>query len=120
MNSHTRSPRILALLLMALALSACAESAPRTPRAVIAHALADGELRAVLIERGAADDEFVHQVLERFSLAQGGAERLSGILAAHFEHHPATAAAVLRKLVSVAAIRTQIVKVLEAQPTDTR
>ncbi|GJL61698.1 MAG: hypothetical protein NPIRA04_03520 [Nitrospirales bacterium] len=81
-----------------LGLMACGESAPPPQVSLIDQALVDTSLRERLIERGAADEEFVHQILEKFSLSPGGNQQLSEILAAHFEHHPETAKAVFMKM----------------------
>jgi len=81
-----------------LILTACGDSPPPPQVSLIDRALIDTALRERLIERGAADEEFVHQILEKFSLSPGGDEKLSEILAAHFEHHPETAKAVFRRL----------------------
>ncbi|MDT7040732.1 hypothetical protein [Candidatus Nitronereus thalassa] len=86
------------LFLLTLTLTACGDSAPPPQASLIDRALVDTSLREQLIERGAADEEFVHQILEKFSLSPGGDEKLSEILAAHFEHHPETGKAVLRRL----------------------
>ncbi len=81
-----------------LGLTACGDSTPPPQVSLIDQALMDTSLRERLIERGAADEEFVHQILEKFSLSPGGDEKLSEILAAHFEHHPETGKAVFRRL----------------------
>lgn len=86
------------LVLLTLTLTACGDS-PLPPQvSLIDRALVDTSLRERLIERGAADEEFVHQILEKFSLSSGGDEKLSEILAAHFEHHPETGKAVFKRL----------------------
>lgn len=81
-----------------LGLTACGDSAPPPPVSLIDRALVDTSLRERLIERGAADEEFVHQILEKFSLSQGGNKKISEILAAHFKHHPETAKAVFMRM----------------------
>lgn len=81
-----------------LGMTACGDSAPTTQASLIDRALVDTSLREQLIERGAADEEFVHQILEKFSLSPGGDEKLSEILAAHFTHHPETAKAIFMRL----------------------
>ena len=86
------------IFLLTLTLTACGASAPPPQVSLIDRALLDSSLRERLIERGAADKEFVHQILEKFSLSPGGDEKLSEILSAHFTHHPDTAKAVFRKL----------------------
>jgi len=86
------------LVLLTLTLTACGDSAPPPQVSLIDQALVDTSLRERLIERGAADEEFVHEILEKFSLSPGGDEKLSEILAAHFKHHPETGKAVFRKL----------------------
>ena len=86
------------LVLLTLMLTACGDSAPPPQVSLIDRALVDTALRERLIERGAADEEFVHEILEKFSLSPGGDEKLSEILAAHFEHHPETGKAVFRRL----------------------
>ncbi len=86
------------LVLLTVTLTACGDSAPPPQVALIDRALMDTSLRERLIERGAADEEFVHQILEKFSLSPGGDEKLSEILVAHFEHHTETGKAVFRKL----------------------
>ena len=86
------------LVLLTVTLTACGDSAPPPQVSLIDRALVDTSLRERLIERGAADEEFVHQILEKFSLSPGGDEKLSEILAAHFEHHPETGKAVFRRL----------------------
>jgi len=86
------------LVLLTVTLTACGDSAPPPQVSLIDRALVDTALRERLIERGAADEEFVHEILEKFSLSPGGDEKLSEILAAHFEHHPETGKAVFRRL----------------------
>ncbi len=81
-----------------LGLTACGDSAPPPQVSLIDRALVDTSLRERLIERGAADEELVHQILEKFSLSPGGNQKLSEILVAHFTHHPETAKAVFLKL----------------------
>ncbi|MCA9423104.1 MAG: hypothetical protein KC592_18945 [Nitrospira sp.] len=86
------------LLTSSLGLTACGKSAPPPQVSLIDRALVDTSLRERLIERGAADEEFVHQILEKFSLSPGGNQQLAEILAAHFTHHPETAKAVFMRL----------------------
>lgn len=86
------------MVFLTIVMTACGVSAPRPQVSLIDRALVDPSLREELIERGAADEEFVHQILERFSLRPGGNEKLSEILSAHFRHHPETAKAVFMKL----------------------
>ncbi|GJL49218.1 MAG: hypothetical protein NPIRA01_04450 [Nitrospirales bacterium] len=83
---------------LAAVLTACGDSAPSPPVSLIDRALVDTSLRERLIERGASDEEFVHQILEKFSLRPDGNQQLSEILAAHFEHHPETAKAVFMRM----------------------
>lgn len=83
---------------LTVVLTACGDSAPSTKVSLFDRALVDPSLREELIERGAADNEFVHQILEKVSLSPGGNQQLSEILAAHFEHHPETGKAVFRRL----------------------
>ena len=100
MNSRILTYRWLTgiLVLLIVTLTACGDSAPPPQVSLIDRALVDTALRERLIERGAADEEFVHEILEKFSLSPGGDEKLSEILAAHFEHHPETGKAVFRRL----------------------
>lgn len=86
------------LLTSILGLSACGDSAPPPQVSLIDRALVDTSLRERLIERGAADEEFVHQILEKFSLSPGGNHQLAEILAAHFDHHPETAKVVFMRM----------------------
>ena len=86
------------LLTSTIGLTACGNSAPPPQVFLIDRALVDTSLRERLIERGAADQEFVHQILENFSLNPGGNQQLAEILAAHFTHHPETAKAVFMRL----------------------
>jgi hypothetical protein len=83
---------------LTVVLTACGDSAPSTKVSLLDRALVDASLRAELIERGAADEEFVHQILEKVSLSPSGNQQLSKILAAHFEHHPETAKVVFKRL----------------------
>lgn len=100
MNGHIMTYMWLAgmLLTFTLGLTACGDSAPPPQVSLIDRALVDTSLRGRLIERGAADEEFVHQILEKFSLSPGGNQQLAEILAAHFTHHPETAKAVFMRL----------------------
>lgn len=89
------------------------EIRPPPQVSLIDRALVDTSLRERLIERGAADEEFVHQILEKFSLSPGGDEKLSEILAAHFEHHPETGKAVFRRLKSQEEFQNWLIEELK-------
>lgn len=55
-------------------------------------------LRMQLVERGAADTEFVHEILHQVGQTPAGNQRLAQILADHLHHHEATARAVFEEL----------------------
>lgn len=84
-------------IVIGLALSACAHTmpcdAPLTERV-----LAEKALRAQVVERGAADPEFVHEILHQLGQGPDGDRRLAQLLAEHLHHHPSTAQAVFQEL----------------------
>ena len=85
------------LLCLAVGLAACVQTVPKD-LPLVDRVLAEKTLRAQLIERGAADPEFVHEILHQFGQETEGNERLAKLLAEHLAHHPATARAVFQEL----------------------
>ncbi len=92
-----RRSAIVGLLCLAVGLSACAHTLPKD-LPLVDRVLAEKPLRAHLIERGAADPEFVHEILHQFGQETEGNERLAKLLAEHLGHHPGTAKAVFEEL----------------------
>lgn len=60
--------------------------------------LAEKALRAQLIERGAADPEFVHEILHQLGQGPEGDRRLARLLAEHLHHHPSSARALYHEV----------------------
>ena len=114
-------PRILegtwavgGLLCLALALSACAHTVPKD-LPVVDRVLAEKTLRAQLVERGAADPEFVHEILHQLGQGPQGNQRLAKLLAEHLGHHPATARAVFHELTTHQEFQAWLVERLLGQ-----
>lgn len=82
---------------LALDLSACAPTLP-SDAPLPDRLLTDKALRVQVIERGAADPEFVHEVLHQLGQGPEGNQRLARLLAEHLHHHPDTAQAVFQEL----------------------
>lgn len=83
---------------LALALSACVHPLP-SDVSLPEQVLADKTLRASLVQRGAADSEFVHEILHELGEApRGEPQRLARLVAEHLHHHPDTARAVFQEL----------------------
>lgn len=83
---------------LALALSACAHTPP-PESSLVDLILADKALRLVLVEKGVADQEFLHEILHQLGeKPQGNPQRLATLLADHLHHHPGTARAVFQEL----------------------
>lgn len=84
-------------LCLAVAFSACAHTVSKD-LPVVDRVLAEKTLRAQLVERGAADPEFVHEILHELGGGPAGDQRLAKLLAEHLDHHPATALAVFQEV----------------------
>lgn len=82
---------------LALWLSACAHAMP-TDAPVMDRVLGDKALREQLVERGAADAHFVHEILHQLGHGPEGDQKFARLLAEHLGHHPTTARAVFRAL----------------------
>ncbi len=85
------------LICFAAGLAACAHTVPKD-LPVVDRVLAEKTLRAQLVERGAADPEFVHEILHQLGQGPQGNQRLAKLLAEHLGHHPATARVVFQEL----------------------
>lgn len=82
---------------LAFGLEACAHALP-SDAPVVDRVLAEKALRVQLIERGAADLEFVHEILHQLGQGPEGDQRVAQLLAEHLGHHPSTARAVFQQL----------------------
>lgn len=82
---------------LALGLLACAHTIPvdATP---VERILADKTLREQLVQRGSADEYFVHEILHQLGQGSDGDQRFARLLAEHLSHHPTTARAVFQAL----------------------
>lgn len=85
------------LIALALGLSACAHTLP-ADAPLVDRVLAEKALQTQLIERGAADLEFVHEILHQLGQGPEGDQRVAQLLAEHLGHHPSTARAVFQQL----------------------
>ena len=85
------------LIVIGLALSACAHTMP-CDAPLPDRVLAEKALRTQVVERGAADSEFVHEILHQLGQGLEGNQRLARLLAEHLHHHPDTAQAVFQEL----------------------
>jgi hypothetical protein len=84
-------------LSLALGLSACAHTMP-CDSPVVERVLGEKALRVQVIEQGAADPEFVHEILHQLGQGAEGDLRVAHLLAEHLHHHPTAARAVLQEL----------------------
>lgn len=82
---------------LALWLSACAHTPPREAP-VVDQVLAEEALRTQLVERGAADAHFVHEILHQLGHGPEGDQKFARLLAEHLGHHPTTAHAMFQEL----------------------
>ncbi len=82
---------------MIVTLSACAHTMP-CDAPIVERVVTDKALRVQVIERGAADPEFVHEILHKLGQGAEGDQRVAHLLAEHLHHHPTTARAVLQEL----------------------
>ena len=82
---------------VALGLLACAHTMP-ADAPVVDRVLGDKTLREQLVERGAADAHFVHEILHQLGQGPAGDQKLARLLAEHLGHHPTTARAVYQEL----------------------
>jgi len=82
---------------LALWLSACAHAMPSDAPAVD-RVLGDKALREQLVERGAADAHFVHEILHQLGQGPEGDQKFARLLAEHLGHHPTTARAMYEEL----------------------
>lgn len=82
---------------LALGLSACAHTMP-SDAPVVERVLGDKALREQLVERGSADEHFVHEILHQLGQGPKGDQELARLLAEHLGHHPTTARAVFQAL----------------------
>jgi hypothetical protein len=85
------------LIALALGLSACAHTLPADVP-LVDRVLAEKALREQLVERGAADAHFVHEILHQLGQGPEGDQRVARLLAEHLGHHPTTARAVFQEL----------------------
>ncbi len=102
------------LICFAAGLAACAHTVP-TDLPLVDRVLAEKTLRAQLVERGAADPEFVHEILHQFGQETEGNERLARLLAEHLGHHPSTAKAVFEELAKHEGFQEWVSKRLSGQ-----
>ena len=81
-------------------LTGCASfsAPPASPSPLVDQVLAEKPLRTQLIERGATDAEFVHEILHELGGGVDGDRRLARLLAEHLHHHQSTAEAVFQEL----------------------
>lgn len=85
------------LIALALGLSACAHTLP-ADASLVDRVLAEKALREQLVERGAADAHFIHEILHQLGQGPEGDQRVARLLAEHLGHHPTTARAVFQEL----------------------
>lgn len=71
---------------LVLGFSACADSVP-SDSPVLDRVLGDKTLREQLVERGAADAEFVHEIQHQLGQGPDGDRKLARLLAEHLQHH---------------------------------
>ncbi len=102
------------LICFAAGLSACAHTVP-TDLPLVDRVLAEKTLRAQLVERGAADPEFVHEILHQLGQGSQGNQRLAKLLAEHLGHHPATARAVFHAMAAHQEFQNWVVERLLCQ-----
>jgi hypothetical protein len=82
---------------LAFGLAACAHALP-SDAPVVDRVLAEKALRERLVEQGAADAHFVHEILHQLGQGSGGDQKLARLLAEHLGHHPTTARAMFEEL----------------------
>jgi hypothetical protein len=103
---------------MALALSACTH-AISNDSPFVDRALAEKTLRIQLVERGAADKEFVHEILHELGQGPEGDRQLAQLLVEHLTHHPTTATAVFQELATQRIFQDWLIEQLRS-PKKTR
>ncbi len=103
------------LICFATGLAACVHTVPKD-LPVVDRVLAEKTLRAQLVERGATDPEFVHEILHQLGQGPQGNQRLAKLLAEHLSHHPATARAVFHALAAHQEFQNWIVERLRGLP----
>lgn len=99
------------LIGLAIMLVGCAYTMP-TDSPLPERVLGEKTLRTQVIERGAADTEFVHEILHQVGQAPAGNQRLAQILAEHLHHHEATARAVFEELAQHRDFQTWVLEQL--------
>lgn len=82
---------------MIMALSACAH-ALLSDAPLVDRVLGEKVLREQLVERGSADEHFVHEILHQLGQGPDGDQKFARLLAEHLGHHPTAARAVFRAL----------------------
>jgi hypothetical protein len=105
-------------LSLALGLSACAHTMP-CDSPVVERVLAEKALRVQIIERGAADSEFVHEILHQLGQGSEGNQRLARLLAEHLHHHADTAQAVFQELAQHRGFQDWVVERLRGRKETT-
>ncbi len=82
---------------MAAMLAACVHTMPND-LPLVERVLSEKALRAKLVEQGATDSEFVHEILHQLGQGPDGNQRFARLVAEHLSHHPTTARAMFQEL----------------------
>lgn len=117
---RTMSPQrgeLLATGVLALLLASCAQTLPRD-QPLVDRVLGEKGLRVQLVEQGAADEHFVHEILHQVGQEAGGERKLARLLAEHLHHHPSLGRATFEELAAQDGFQQWVIERLRRSERD--